>query len=435
MDQLVSSKESLDLAPGAEVRAIMLDAARRYGTPSYIYFVDRMRKRFDTVRKAFGGRFEISYAVKSNPNAELMRRISDKIVTFDCSSIGEVERALAIGHPASRLTFSGPAKRVAELRRAIEVGAGEIVCESESEIEDLDRLAGEAGKSLPFFIRINPTRAPKYFGVNMAGKPSQFGIDEEELAETIAHLDRWKNIRLEGFHIYSGTNCLNAEAIADNFDIFIELFTRFSKLSDLEPRKLIFGSGFGIPYHLDQQPLDLAETAERINPKIDAMRENPRLAKAQCVLEMGRYLVGPEGYLLTSVVREKTSRGTEVRLCDAGFNNHLAACGMMGTVIRRNWPIWKINTRGDEPENEYQLVGPLCTTIDQIATRIVQPRLSRGDLLAIGCSGAYGLTASPSRFISHPEPREVMVVESGEGPTLLDVTDSSEPVRVLPGTA
>ncbi len=92
--------------PTDEAQAVLRSAARRFGTPIYVYFVDRMRDRFDAVREAFDGRFDISYAVKANPNAELMRRLTDKIVTFDCSSIGEVERALAIGYPAARLTFS-----------------------------------------------------------------------------------------------------------------------------------------------------------------------------------------------------------------------------------------------------------------------------------------------------------------------------------------
>ncbi len=427
------SPDALSLQPLAdETRAVLHRAARQFGTPSYVYFLDAIRDRFDAVRNAFDGRFEISFAVKANPNAELMRRFSDKIATFDCSAIAEVERALAIGYPASRLTFSGPAKRVAELRRAVEVGVGEMVCESESELADLDRLAGAAGRVMPVFLRINPSRAPKYFGVNMAGKPSQFGIDEEQAPDVIGRLGQWKNLQLEGFHIYSGTNCLDAAAIAENFAIFIDIFGRLSDTAGIQPRKLIFGSGFGVPYHLDEQPLEIGEVARKVNPLIDAMRENPALAEAQCILEMGRFLIGPEGYLVTSVIREKTSRGAEIRLCDAGFNNHLAACGMMGTVIRRNWPMWKVSGAAEEPTREYQLTGPLCTTIDQIAARITMPPIGKADVLAIGSSGAYGLTASPTGFISHPEPREVLVVGAGDGAELIEITDGFQRDHVLP---
>src|SRR4030095_3122076 len=121
------------------------------------------------------------------------------------------------------------------------------------------------------------------------------------------------------------------------------------------------------------------------------------------VLEMGRWLVGPAGYLLTKVIGRKRSRGVEIRICDAGFNNMLAACGMMGTVIRRNWRIWHLDESPDDVRGKYLLVGPLCTTIDVLATDIELPKLEIGDRLVVGAAGAYGLTSSPTRFISHPE--------------------------------
>jgi diaminopimelate decarboxylase len=143
---------------------------------------------------------------------------------------------------------------------------------------------------------------------------------------------------------------------------------------------------------------------------------------------MGRFLVGPEGYFLTSVVNEKRSRGMEIRMCDGGMNAHLGACGLMGSVIRRNWPMWKVNGNGSEPVQEYWLVGPLCTTIDTLAYQVQLPELHRGDVIAVGSSGAYGLTASPTRFISHPEPKECLVVGSGPEAELIDVSESRSPL-------
>jgi diaminopimelate decarboxylase len=156
---------------------------------------------------------------------------------------------------------------------------------------------------------------------------------------------------------------------------------------------------------------------------IDRLKANARYRNTQCVLEMGRWLIGQAGYLLTSVVGEKLSRGKEFRICDAGFNNHLSACGMMGTVIRRNWRINKISPggEGDGLPQTYNLVGPLCTTIDLIASDIKLPPLHRGDIIAIEGSGAYAHTASPSRFISHPEPREVLATRGGD---VVEVSES-----------
>lgn len=405
-------------------RDILRRVAAEHSTPAYVYFVDEARRRIDAIERAFGGRFGVSYAVKANPCVPLIERFLDKLTTLDVSSIGEAERGLHAGGVPERMTFSGPAKRRFELERAVELGIGEIVCESVRELELLDAIAGEHGRRMRCLLRINPATAPRKFGAQFSGRASQFGIDEEDVEEVLGAFPKWTNLELIGFHIYSATGSLDVEAIHENFAIFVELFARFSEAAALKPVKLIFGAGFGIPYYEHDTSLDLEALAARVNPMIDEMRTNPRLAGADLVLEIGRYIVGPGGYLLTSVVGEKDSRGTQIRLCDAGFNNSLAACGMMGTVIRRNWRFWNISSDSDEPTNEYLLVGPLCTSIDTLASDLALPPTKQGDVLAVGSSGAYGLTSSPTRFISHPEPRELLVIGSGDAAEIIDVTET-----------
>lgn len=399
--------------------SILHQAAADYGTPLYVYDVDAVRARFAHLKTLFGGRFGVSYAVKSNPNIGLLSAIRDLVATFDVSAYGEVERTLAAGCRPAEITFSGPGKRAEEIRRAVTIGVGELVLESIEEARIANAVAGEFGRRQGALLRINPVSVPRRFGVNMAGKPSQFGIDEEEIEAAIAQILELPNINLIGFHIYSGTNSLSAEAIAENFGIFLGIFRKAVALTGRAPQKLVFGSGFGLPYLPDDQPLDVDTLAALVNPAIDAFRAEPMMGEAELVLEMGRWLVGPSGWLLSGVIGGKTSRGTTFRICDAGFNNHLAACGMMGTVIRRNWRFANVS-RPDAETETYTLVGPLCTTIDILASDVTLPRLDVGDVIAVDYSGAYGLTASPTRFISHPEPREVLL----EGGKSRDVTES-----------
>ena len=398
---------------------LLLEAAKTFATPLYVYDVDELRQRFDNLHTAFDNRFSVSFAVKSNPNTALLASMRDKVVTFDVSSLAEAERALNAGTPAEKITFSGPAKKKAEIERAVALGIGELVIESLPEAVHASKTARQLGLTQNILVRMNPMNTPRDFGVNMAGKPSQFGIDEEVLEDAIAALLELDGLHLKGFHIYSGTNSLNAEAIAENFAIFTELFRKASDLAGIAPEKLVFGSGFGLPYLPSDTALDIELLASLVNPMVDDFIADPRFANADLVLEMGRWLVGPVGWLLSSVVAAKHSRGTNLRLCDAGFNNHLAACGMMGSVIRRNWRIYNISGP-DRPTEKYTLNGPLCTTIDVLATNIELPQLEVDDVIAIENSGAYGLTASPTRFISHPEPREV-IVKNGE---FSDVTES-----------
>lgn len=397
----------------------LLAAARQLGTPLYVYDLDGVRARFALLRKAFGGRFGVSYAVKANPNLALLTGMAGEADAFDVSSFAEVERALAAGCPPERITFSGPAKREEEVRRAVRLGLGELVCESLRDAGLASRFAVELGCRQSVLLRINPATSPRHFGVNMSGKPSQFGIDEEDLIPALDAIAALPNLDLIGFHIYSGSNSLSAEAIAENFAIFIDLFRRAARHTGRAPDKLVFGAGFGLAYLPGESPLDIEALAALANPQVDALRQEPLFAKAAMVLETGRWLVGPCGWLLSSIVSEKASRGTDFRMCDAGFNNHLAAYGMMGSVIRRNWRVVNLSNPEGEP-SRYTIAGPLCTTIDTLASKIDLPELRVGDVIAIENSGAYGLTSSPTRFISHPEPREA-ILEGGE---LRDVTES-----------
>jgi diaminopimelate decarboxylase len=398
----------------------LAQVAACFGTPAYVYDVDELSKRYELLRTLFGAYFGISYAVKANPNIALLRNMLPHVATFDVSSFREFERALVAGCPAARITFSGPAKRPAEIHGAVALGLGELVLESVREAETADTVARKVGVVQPVLIRINPATGPRRFGVSFSGRASQFGFDEEVLGASIDRILECPNLKLVGFHIFSGTNSLHVDAIAENFEIFIRLFRRATTHAGIEPRKLIFGSGFGIPYGGADAPLDVQAVAQAVAPAIAEMKQDVRLARAECVLEMGRWLVGPAGWLLTSVVNEKRSRGVDYRLCDAGFNNHLAACGMMGTVIRRNWLFANISNPAGA-EQTYTLVGPLCTSIDVLASAIRLPEVRVGDVLAVENSGAYGLTASPSRFISHPEPAEVLL-SRGE---MIDATESS----------
>ena len=393
--------------------------ARQFGTPVYLYDLDILTARLSLLSTLFGDRFGLSYAIKANPNMAILAAVKPWLASFDASSIAEVERALVAGMDAGRITFSGPAKRDAELARAIALPVGELVLEGEGEARRASAMAVASGRLQPVLVRINPRRVPRGFGASMAATPSQFGIDEEDLATALPMIRDLPGLRLIGFHIYSGTNCRDAAAIAENFGIFADLFRQAQAITGIRPQALVFGSGFGVPYLPGEAALDHGAMPTLINPIIDALRAEAPFADARCTLELGRWLVAPAGWLLTGIISAKQSRGAAIRCLDAGFNNHLAAASMMGTVIPRNWVFHNI-TNPDGVVAAHTLTGPLCTSIDRLAVAADLPEVRVGDVLAIAMSGAYGLTASPGRFISHPEPREVVA----QGGALRDVTES-----------
>jgi len=250
----------------------------------------------------------------------------------------------------------------------------------------------------------------------MAGRPVAFGIDIEDIDDQLPKILAQPHLQVAGFHIYSGTQCLKAEAICENYEIFIGLFDRICERHAISPRKLIFGSGMGVPYHPGDVALDLAAIAKRTNPAIDQLRSRSRFAKTQFVLELGRYLIAEAGVFLAQVLSLKRSRGSRIAVCDGGMNNHLPASGNFGMVVQRPYCMHRVGEDG--PLEPIDLVGPLCTSIDRLGKGVQLPALNSGDLIAIHNSGAYGLTASPIHFISHPVPREILV----DGDDLVDVS-------------
>lgn len=400
-------------------RGLLLKAIERYGSPLYVYDLDRVAARFKELHALFGGRFRISYAVKANPNHALLAHLAGIGADFDASSVAEVYRALKAGARPGQISFTGPAKREAEIAESVRLRIGALVLESISQAETASRCAAASGQVQRVVVRINPDHVPRAFGARMTGKASQFGIDEGALHDAITRIIALPHLDLVGFHVYSGSSCLAADALAENFENYVRLFREHGPRLTGMVRKLIFGTGFGIPYYPDQQPVDLAPVAGHVLPLVDALKAEPRFAEAELSLELGRWLAGPAGWLLTSVVAEKSSNGVDIRLCDAGFNNHLAACGMMGAVLRKPWRMANLSNPGGAVR-PYTLVGPLCTSIDQLGRDVPLAAPRTGDVIAIENSGAYGLTSSPTRFISHPEPREVVF----RGIQMEDATES-----------
>jgi diaminopimelate decarboxylase len=403
--------------------SILADIAQRFGTPCYVYFMEDIVARCEALRQAFAQRFKISYAVKANPNVGLLQRFRAHIDALDISSAGEMQRALRAGWPPQRLSFTGPGKRPQELVAAVTQGVGHIVVESVHEARTVSEIAAAYGTHQDILVRLAPHRIPRGFGLHMAGKPSQFGIDEEDIDAAFAALKTLPNLRIRGFHIYPGTQCLDVHALVEHFEICCDLFRQCAARHALTPHVLVFGSGFGIPYYPGQEAFDLGHLATRVRPALDTLLQDDRMQHAACVLETGRYLVGEAGIFMTRVIRIKISRGTRIAICDGGMHHHLAACGHLGTVFHRNYRIFKVDASVDTGATAtYELVGPLCTTIDTLGHAVELPTLDAGALIGIHCSGAYGLTASPIHFISHPPPKEIVVEGSQGHPSIEDIS-------------
>jgi diaminopimelate decarboxylase len=216
------------------------------------------------------------------------------------------------------------------------------------------------------------------------------------------------DVEFLGFHIFAGSQNLNADILCDAQRETVDLALRLADDAPAPVRYLNLGGGFGIPYFERDRPLDLAAIGLNLEGLLHGVIA-PALPDARVVVELGRYIVGECGVYVTRIVDRKESRGKVFLVVDGGLHHQLAASGNFGQVIRRNYPVAIGHRIDDDADDTVSVVGCLCTPLDRLADNVTLPRADIGDLVVVFHAGAYGLTASPTAFLSHPEPVEVLV--------------------------
>jgi diaminopimelate decarboxylase len=375
-------------------------------TPFFAYDRALLTERIALLRATLPADLQLSYAVKANPMPAVVQHLSGLVDSFDVASADEMRVALDTPMPSTRVSFAGPGKTPAELTRAIAAGVT-IEMESETEARRVAEIGERLGIRPRAAVRVNPDFQVKGSGMRMGGGPQQFGVDAEAVPALLQELAA-TDIELLGFHIFAGSQNLLADVLCEAQRKTVELALRLADAAPGPVRYLNIGGGFGIPYFEKDQPLDLAAIGENLAGLLtDVVR--PRLGDARVVTELGRYIVGECGYYVTRVVDRKVSRGKTFLVVDGGMHHQLAASGNFGQVIRRNYPV-SIGSGGDAGSPEtVSVVGCLCTPLDLLADGVTLPEAGIGDLVVVHQAGAYGLTASPTAFLSHPAPVEVLV--------------------------
>jgi len=378
--------------------------AERVGrTPFYAYERNHIQSRVAQLRCALPDGVRLHYAVKANPMPVLVAMMAGLVDGFDVASGAEMRIALDVGMSPSHISFAGPGKSTGELRSAIAAGVL-LHLESEDEMERAARIGDLLGLTPRVAIRINPDFELRHSGMKMSGGARQFGVDAERVPAMLAKLARL-GLDLHGFHLFCGAQNLSAEAICEAQRLCVDLGLRLAGERPL--RMLNIGGGFGVPYFPGEQALDLVAVGEGLNRSMNLLREAS--PSTQLVLELGRYLVAEAGVYVCRVLERKMSHGRVFLITDGGMHHHLAASGNFGQVIRKNYPVAIGNRVAEGAREVATVVGPLCTPLDMLADSMELTRADVGDLVVVFQSGAYGWTASPSGFLSHPPALEVLV--------------------------
>ena len=389
---------------------LSLLAERVGSTPFFAYDRALLSQRVAQVRSALPARVRLHYSIKANPMAALVQHMAGMVDGLDVASAQELRIALDTGCDPAAIAFAGPGKTEPELRQALAAGIC-INLESLREIDTVARLACELHVTPNVILRINPDFELKSSGMRMGGGAKPFGIDAEQAPDAIARLAE-HGIALLGFHIFSGSQSLKADAIIDAHTRSVALAQQLAEYAAAPLTMLNLGAGFGIPYFPGEQALALALDAIGANLAQCVASLRGQLANARVSIEAGRYLVGEAGVYVARVTDRKVSRGQVFLVTDGGMHHHLAASGNLGQVIRKNYPVAIGNRMAATDRETVSVVGPLCTPLDILADRMELPGAVPGDLVVVFQSGAYGLSASPVGFLGHPVAREVLVGQS-----------------------
>ena len=372
--------------------------ARAHGTPCWITGAPTLRRRIAALRSAMPG-VAIHYAVKANDHLAVLAIVAAEGLGADVVSGGELLRALHAGIPASRIIFSGVGKTAAELRTALEHGIAQVNVESAEELHTLSALAGAAGFRMRVALRINPdVDAGTHDKVSTGRAGDKFGIPWPDAVPLYRVAARLPGIEPVGLAVHIGSQITGMTAFAAAYARVARLVADIRALG-LASSVVDCGGGLGIPYSGEVAILPQAWAAS-IRAAFGSLTPPPDLA-----IEPGRWLAGPAGLLLASVVRtRRAGMPRPIVILDAAMND-LTRPAMYGS-----WhgivPVSAADLNGaPEPAD---IAGPVCESSDFFARGRGLPPLGDGAVVAILDSGAYGLVMS-STYNARPLAAHVLI--------------------------
>jgi diaminopimelate decarboxylase len=389
--------------------------AKRHGTPCFIYYQEVIDRKLDSLRAALPSCFSVCYSVKANPHSRVLRHFLARGCRLEIASMGEFRLAIEAGCKPENILFAGPGKTEAELEYVISRGIGEIHLESFTEAHRAVSICKRLSTRANVAIRVNPAGDAEGGAMRMGGRPAVFGVDEEVL-DTVLDVVRASGCLLfRGLHLFAGTQILDAAVLLNQYKHGLDIARRVVNKLGSPLKTLDFGGGLGICYFPNETELNLNALKEGLAALFADIDHDPAFAGTHFLVEPGRFLVGESGIYVARINDIKVSRGKKFLVLDGGMNHHLSASGNLGQAIKRNFPVALLNKLDAPPSETVDVVGPLCTPLDTLARNVALPTAEIGDLFGIFQSGAYGRSASPAHFLSHPAPAEVWLGDQETG--------------------
>ncbi len=364
-----------------------------YGSPLYVYSRTGIENNWREFDQAFGTHPHlVCYAVKANSNLAVLNILAKIGAGFDIVSIGELERVLAAGGKANKCVFSGVAKTVSEIERALEVGVRCFNVESASELNRIESVAQSVDKQAPISIRVNPNVDAKTHPYISTGlKENKFGVDMNEALDLYQIAQKSEHLSVQGLDCHIGSQITDVSPFLDALDKVLELLKQLNT-HGITIHHLDLGGGIGIDY----------EGEETINIQAYINAIISKVGQTEIILEPGRAIVGNAGIFITKVEFLKQNSTHAFAIVDGAMNDLLRP-----SFYNAYHQVLPINENATGTQANWDLVGPICETGDFLAKNR-NLSLSEGDYLALMSAGAYGFTMS-SNYNTRPRVAEIMV--------------------------
>ena len=388
--------------------------AKEFGTPLYVYSAGTIFDHYTRLDAALAPLDHlICYAVKANSNRAILKLLADAGAGFDIVSGGELFRVLRAGGDPAKCTFAGVGKSREEIEYALGQHVYSFNIESESELEQIDQIAGEKNLRASIALRANPDVDPhthKY--ISTGSHENKFGIALDRLAAVYKRAARMRNIDIAGVQMHIGSQITEAKPFARAIKRLAPIIRELKSKYGI--KFFSIGGGMGIVYRRavesgsgkwwhdhggESSAFSIREYAEAIVPPL-------RELGIRILVEPGRFLVGNAGVLLTRVHYIKQTAEKKFAIVDAGMNDLIRPA--LYHSYHEIVPCRASGAADAKRTEKIDIVGPVCESGDFFALDREMPRLHEGDLLAIMSAGAYGFMMA-SNYNSRPLPAEALV--------------------------
>lgn len=358
-----------------------IEKFRQLQTPFYFYDMELLRQTLETINTEASKHegFVVHYAVKANANPKILRTIRQAGLGADCVSGGEIEASLKAGFPASKIVYAGVGKSDWEILLGLD---NDIFCfnvESIPELEVINELASQRGKTARVAFRLNPNvGAHTHANITTGLAENKFGIDMNDMMSVMEEAQGMQHIKVVGLHFHIGSQILD---MGD----FEALCNRVNELqTELEKHRILVehinvGGGLGIDYqHPNRVPIP------DFKAYFDTYAKKLKLRPGQTLhFELGRAVVAQCGSLITKTLYIKKGATKQFCIVDAGFTDLIRPA-----LYQAYHKIENISS--EDALQAYDVVGPICESTDVFAKHIDLNECRRGDILAIRSAGAYG---------------------------------------------